>query len=302
MLKTGRAMVEHSVRFNQEADSLNFSMLGPDAAARDRGVRSLHQGSRARDDGEGRAEVHGDPSHDRAGGDGRGDVIAALKKRLDGVTIGDPSTDGVRMGPLAGRTQVTEVRQNLEQLREAAEVVYGGFETLKVVGADPEKGAFFPTRAALRRSTARADRAAQRRSVRPGEHGHAVCNSLDEAIALANLGAGPWSGRCSRRTHACARTVTLGDGAISRAPHDRRPHRAPRSRLATGHRCRIWCTAGRAARAAVRKWAGCAACCTTCSAPRCRARRPCIAAITKEWIPKAAEHQRPHPSVQEVLR
>ena len=31
-LKTGRAMVEHSVRFNQEADSLNFSMLGPDAA------------------------------------------------------------------------------------------------------------------------------------------------------------------------------------------------------------------------------------------------------------------------------
>ncbi len=32
MLKTDRAMVEHSVRFNQEADSLNFSMLGPDAA------------------------------------------------------------------------------------------------------------------------------------------------------------------------------------------------------------------------------------------------------------------------------
>src|SRR3982751_1974728 len=32
MLKQGKAMMEHSVRFNQEADSLNYSMLGPDAA------------------------------------------------------------------------------------------------------------------------------------------------------------------------------------------------------------------------------------------------------------------------------
>ena len=32
MLKSGKAMIENSVRFNQEADSLNFSMLGPDAA------------------------------------------------------------------------------------------------------------------------------------------------------------------------------------------------------------------------------------------------------------------------------
>ena len=31
MLKQGKAMVEHSVRFNQEADSLNCSILGPDA-------------------------------------------------------------------------------------------------------------------------------------------------------------------------------------------------------------------------------------------------------------------------------
>ena len=31
LLKSGHAMVSKSVRFNQEADSLNFSMLGPDA-------------------------------------------------------------------------------------------------------------------------------------------------------------------------------------------------------------------------------------------------------------------------------
>src|SRR5881392_241627 len=32
MLKSSRSIIENSVRFNQEADSLNFSMLGPDAA------------------------------------------------------------------------------------------------------------------------------------------------------------------------------------------------------------------------------------------------------------------------------
>src|SRR5439155_8915684 len=30
LLKSSRSIVENSVRFNQEADSLNFSMLGPD--------------------------------------------------------------------------------------------------------------------------------------------------------------------------------------------------------------------------------------------------------------------------------
>ena len=41
-----RAIAGENVRFNMEADSLNCSMLGPDARARHRGVRPLHQGSR----------------------------------------------------------------------------------------------------------------------------------------------------------------------------------------------------------------------------------------------------------------
>ena len=32
MLKEGRSIVEHAVRFNMEADSLNCAILGPDAA------------------------------------------------------------------------------------------------------------------------------------------------------------------------------------------------------------------------------------------------------------------------------
>jgi oxepin-CoA hydrolase/3-oxo-5,6-dehydrosuberyl-CoA semialdehyde dehydrogenase len=73
------------------------------------------------------------------------DVVAALGKRLDGVKVGDPTVEGVRMGPLAGKSQVREVSRSLEQLREGAELVYGGGDHFDVVGADREKGAFFPT-------------------------------------------------------------------------------------------------------------------------------------------------------------
>ena len=56
-----------SVRFNQEADSLNFSMLGPDARPGYRGIRPLRERGGEGDDREGRAEVHGNPSDAGAG-------------------------------------------------------------------------------------------------------------------------------------------------------------------------------------------------------------------------------------------
>jgi oxepin-CoA hydrolase/3-oxo-5,6-dehydrosuberyl-CoA semialdehyde dehydrogenase len=73
------------------------------------------------------------------------DVMRALTKRLDGVKIGDPSVDGVRMGPLAGRDQVKDVRKHAESIAHVTERVYGSFDDFDVVGADKKKGAFFPT-------------------------------------------------------------------------------------------------------------------------------------------------------------
>ena len=67
-----------------------------------------------------------------------------FSRRLGRVPLGDPSVDGVRWGPLAGRTQVGQVLANLDKLRADTELVYGGAERLNVVGADAEKGAFFP--------------------------------------------------------------------------------------------------------------------------------------------------------------
>ena len=71
-------------------------------------------------------------------------VIQALGKRLAGFTLGNPSVEGVRMGPLASRDQVAEVRKSVEGIRAGAEIVYGDLDGFGVTGADKAKGAFFP--------------------------------------------------------------------------------------------------------------------------------------------------------------
>lgn len=67
----------------------------------------------------------------------------AISKRLAGITLGDPSVEGVRMGALASKEQVKAVRENVELLQKTQAVVYGDVETFEVIGADKNKGAFF---------------------------------------------------------------------------------------------------------------------------------------------------------------
>src|SRR4051812_8836313 len=144
MLKQTKAIVENNVRFNQEADSLNYSMLAPDASpgteefdifikevAKEMTVKAGQKCTAIR-----RTLVPDEMIED---------VMRALAKRLEGVKIGDPGVEGVRMGPLAGRAQVEEVRKSAERIAKKAELVYGRFGKVDVVGADADRGAFFPT-------------------------------------------------------------------------------------------------------------------------------------------------------------
>jgi oxepin-CoA hydrolase/3-oxo-5,6-dehydrosuberyl-CoA semialdehyde dehydrogenase len=144
MLKANKSIMDNNVRFNQEADSLNYSMLGPDAApgtdefdlfikevANEMTTKAGQKCTAIR-----RTFV---PEHML------GDVMAALTKRLDTIKLGDPAVDGVRMGPLAGLAQVTAVRESVDRIARVTEQVYGKRDDFDVVGADRLKGAFFPT-------------------------------------------------------------------------------------------------------------------------------------------------------------
>jgi len=141
MLKEGKAVVEHSVRFNMEADSLNCSILGADAAPGTEEfdlfikevVREMTTKAGQKCTAIRRTIVPAGMEEA---------VVKALAARLGKTTVGDPSVEGVRMGPLASRAQVRDVGAAAARIREAGELVFGGGD-FAVVGADREKGAFF---------------------------------------------------------------------------------------------------------------------------------------------------------------
>jgi oxepin-CoA hydrolase/3-oxo-5,6-dehydrosuberyl-CoA semialdehyde dehydrogenase len=74
-----------------------------------------------------------------------GDVIGAIKNRLATVKLGNPSVEGVKMGPLASKGQVTEVKSRVAELLSCCEVAYGNADSFEVTGADSAKGAFMPS-------------------------------------------------------------------------------------------------------------------------------------------------------------
>lgn len=143
MLKSHKNILNESVPFNMEADSLNCCVLGEDVnpgsiefdlfikeVQREMTVKAGQKCTAIR-----RVIV---PSNKIE------DVQIALGKRLAKTTIGDPSAEGVRMGSLAGLEQREEVKDKILQLSKSQEIIFGNLSNFEVVGADKEKGAFLP--------------------------------------------------------------------------------------------------------------------------------------------------------------
>lgn len=70
------------------------------------------------------------------------DVWKAIGTSLAQTVIGNPLNEKVRMGSLAGETQRSEVRSQIEKLLASSQIVYGSLDSVEVVDADPKKGAF----------------------------------------------------------------------------------------------------------------------------------------------------------------
>ena len=211
-LKSNRTIIDNSVRFNQEADSLNFSMLGPDAAPGseefDLFIREVAKEMTSKAGQKCTAIRRTLVPENMVD-----DVMKAIAARLQTTKVGDPAVEGVRMGPLAGRAQVKEVRHNVDQIASDAELVFGNPDHVDVVGADPEKGAFFPMLLFYDdqpfRKTAPHDVEAfgPVNTVMP-------YTSIDEAVELAKRGRGSLVGSLFTASDATARQVVLGTAAF----------------------------------------------------------------------------------------
>jgi oxepin-CoA hydrolase/3-oxo-5,6-dehydrosuberyl-CoA semialdehyde dehydrogenase len=207
MLKESPAILENAVRFNMEADSLNCSILGPDSVpgteefdlfvkevVREMTVKAGQKCTAIR-----RTIV---PAGTEEA------VINAITKRLEGITIGDPSVEGVRMGPLASRAQVRDVGAHAAKIREAGELVYGGGD-FNVIGADREKGAFF---APMLISCDEPFSFSEPHDIEAFGPVNTVMpyGTLDDAIELAKLGRGSLCGSLFTADPTVARQVVLG--------------------------------------------------------------------------------------------
>jgi oxepin-CoA hydrolase/3-oxo-5,6-dehydrosuberyl-CoA semialdehyde dehydrogenase len=196
------------VRFNQEADSLNFSMLGPESSPGSEEfdlfikevVREMTTKAGQKCTAIRRTIVHESMTDD---------VIKALNKRLSTVKIGDPRIEGIRMGPLVGKSQVDDVRHNLECIRNETELVFGGdFENFDVAG-DKQKGAFFPTTLFYAGKPFDTDAPHTIEAFGP-VNTVMPYKSMEEAVELAKLGRGSLVGSLFTSDTDVAREIVLG--------------------------------------------------------------------------------------------
>jgi oxepin-CoA hydrolase/3-oxo-5,6-dehydrosuberyl-CoA semialdehyde dehydrogenase len=138
-LRTHPAIVRHAVRFTAEADSLNLSALGPDAAPGtdefDLFVKGLVAEMTVKAGQKCTAirrafvpEEHVDA------------VVEAVSARLAKVTVGNPAS--ARMGALASLEQREEVRRSVKALADAGRIVFGDPERVDVEDGDADRGAF----------------------------------------------------------------------------------------------------------------------------------------------------------------
>jgi oxepin-CoA hydrolase/3-oxo-5,6-dehydrosuberyl-CoA semialdehyde dehydrogenase len=140
-LRTHPVVVERAVRFNAEADSLNFSILGPDATPDARQVQlfvdqlvtemTVKAGQKCTAIRRAFVPVK---VFDH--------VEDATIDKLTQVTVGNPANSEVNMGALASLEQREEVRKSVEALSGAGPIVYGDPRHVDAVDADADRGAF----------------------------------------------------------------------------------------------------------------------------------------------------------------
>ena len=200
-------VVARAVRFNAEADSLNCSILGPDATPGtpefDLYVRQLVSEMTVKAGQKctaiRRAFVPApllDP------------VIEAAAARLEKIVIGNPADESVRMGALASLEQREEVRRSLKSLESAGQLVFGDPDHVQVTGADADHGAFISP------LLVRCDDASRAEPHEVEAFGPVSTimgyTGTDEVIELAARGRGSLAGSVVTGDAGFARSVVLG--------------------------------------------------------------------------------------------
>jgi len=191
-LRGNRNLIEKSISFNAEADSLNCAILAPDVTPDDEEfdlfvkevVREMTVKAGQKCTAIRRAIVP--RQHLDA-------VAARLRERLAKVVVGDPSVEGVRMGALASAAQVRDVAERVGTLSHGNEIVFGAAHGFAPVGEGVGNGSFFAPTLLLCRTGIESAAAHDVEAFGPVSTlmpYDAAGGSVDEALTLAALGKG----------------------------------------------------------------------------------------------------------------
>ncbi|MEX0302755.1 MAG: phenylacetic acid degradation bifunctional protein PaaZ [Leisingera sp.] len=210
-LRANPVILENSVRFVAEQDSLNASILGPDAlpgtpefdlfvkeVSREMTTKAGQKCTAIRRIIAPQVQVDA--------------VIEALSARLSKTVIGDPRLETTRMGALVSNSQKRDVLEKAAIIGQEADLVHGDPANFAVEGADAEKGAFVPPMLFHCADPDKAQRVHDTEAFGPVSTIMGY-RDLDHAIDLANRGQGSLVASVITHDPAVAREVAVGAGA-----------------------------------------------------------------------------------------
>jgi oxepin-CoA hydrolase / 3-oxo-5,6-dehydrosuberyl-CoA semialdehyde dehydrogenase len=211
MLRSNPKILKNGTKFLAEQDSLNGSVLGPDAgldtpefdlfvkeAVREMTAKAGQKCTAIRRMIVPEAMV--------------GLLSEAISAKLATTTIGDPSLKTTRMGALASASQKADVLTTVEKLSSECRQVFGDPTAFQVDGADSKKGAFLPP---MLLHCADPDAAKYVHEVEAFGPVATLMGyrDLSHASALLNRGGGSLVGSVITNDPAVAREVTLSTAA-----------------------------------------------------------------------------------------
>ena len=214
MLKSNPVILRENVPFNMEADSLNCIVLGEDVTPDKpewnifikevRKEMTLKAGQRCT--GIRRIFVPENKMET---------VWKEISTSLSQTTIGNPLNEKVRMGSLAGQTQRDEVKEQIQKLLASSQIIYGSLDSVEVVDADVNKGAFMSP---ILLMNAYPWLSAQGYVSNPSHEVEAFgpvstimpYQKMDDAIALSKLGKGSLCSTIVTANHQMARQYVIG--------------------------------------------------------------------------------------------
>jgi len=211
MLKSHKNILAENVPFNMEADSLNCIVLADDvekgSAEWDIFIKEIRKEMTVKC-GQKCTAIRRIfvPANKIA------DVKEALSIALAQTTIGNPLNEKVRMGSLVGIQQRKEVKEQVQKLLASSQIIYGSLDSVSIIDADAEKGAFMSPLLLLNEHPFASNEVHEVEAFGPVSTLMPYKN-LEEAIELSKLGKGSLVSTIVTASTKNAKEYVLGAGA-----------------------------------------------------------------------------------------